>query len=183
MTCAEASDCEDGDDCTTDRCEADECAATPIPGCLVCGQDGGCDTGCQLGPDTCVAGACRPASGCPDVRVDATAAHGPAGTLVVEALLAESEATRPLKVKARLRLATAEGSERRCRAGKLAAPPARGRMVPGAPLVLDVGLNRRAQRCLEAAGGAGLPVEVTVVVRRARRLVLRRTEMHLWPGA
>lgn len=181
-TCAEDAECEDGNGCTTNACEMAECAATLIPGCLACEQEGDCDTGCRLGPDTCLDGACRAAAGCPDVRVDWAAASGATGAIAVDALLAPGDATRSMKMKARLRIATAVAGERRCRSGKPAASPARGKLVPGAPLVLEVGLNRRAERCLEAAGAAGLPVELTVIVRRGHRLVLRRTEPYVWSG-
>jgi hypothetical protein len=83
-------------------------------------------------------------------------------------------------MKARLRLAEPGASEPRCRAGRRASKPARGKVAADTPLRLEIGLNRRAQRCLETAGAAGLPVELTIMARRGRTLVVRRTEAHVW---
>lgn len=55
--CEVDADCDDGNPCTADRCEADECGSDPPPaGC--CGTNADCDDGNPCNVDRCVDSAC-----------------------------------------------------------------------------------------------------------------------------
>ncbi len=54
--CADAADCDDMDDCTTDACTDGQCSNTAIEGC--CNDDADCDDGDACTDDTCVDSAC-----------------------------------------------------------------------------------------------------------------------------
>src|SRR5439155_488217 len=67
--CTTAADCNDGNACTTDACNAGSCANTPIPGCLPCTNAAQCDDADRCTTDTCATGVCAhaPVTGCPCV--------------------------------------------------------------------------------------------------------------------
>lgn len=59
IACGTAADCDDGDACTTDVCQAAVCINTPIPDCgLTCATSADCDDANACTTDVCQAGSC-----------------------------------------------------------------------------------------------------------------------------
>lgn len=61
--CATDAACDDGSDCTTDRCTGGRCAHDAVPDGTACDAP---EEACRRGPASCVAGACHAPSGCDD---------------------------------------------------------------------------------------------------------------------
>jgi hypothetical protein len=58
IECTTASDCSDGNACTTDTCTAGVCGNATIPACTPCGQASDCNDGNACTTDSCNAGVC-----------------------------------------------------------------------------------------------------------------------------
>src|SRR5438093_1200596 len=56
--CTTAADCDDGNACTTDSCDAGACAYATIADCVPCTTAADCDDGNACTTDSCDAGAC-----------------------------------------------------------------------------------------------------------------------------
>jgi len=78
-------DCNDGNACSTDFCDAGVCNATPIEGCVPCGDDSECNDGQACTTDFCDGGVCNasPIDGCIPCDVDDDCSDGNACTIDV----------------------------------------------------------------------------------------------------
>jgi hypothetical protein len=61
--CLLAGDCDDGNPCTIDVCDAGACESTPISGCTPCTVPGDCDDGNPCTTDACTSGTCSNPAG------------------------------------------------------------------------------------------------------------------------
>lgn len=59
LECVTHVDCDDGDECTADTCEAAVCVHVVVPGCLPCSTDLDCDDDDACTLDACIAGLCE----------------------------------------------------------------------------------------------------------------------------
>ncbi|MCH7564413.1 MAG: hypothetical protein IH968_11380 [Gemmatimonadetes bacterium] len=80
--CFADSDCNDGDVCTTDSCDAGLCNAAAIDGC--CNADADCDDADECTDDVCVDNVCdyTPIDGCSASTGGAPSLCGAAGMIV-----------------------------------------------------------------------------------------------------
>jgi hypothetical protein len=82
--CVEAAQCDDGNPCTADACNAGACARAPIAGCRACGVEADCNDGDACTENECAAdGSCRALEipGCRGCTRDADCDDQSAGTI------------------------------------------------------------------------------------------------------
>jgi hypothetical protein len=174
--CATPAECDDGNGCTLDACEAGQCTHTQEPGCEACNAAEQCASGCRTVPDQCVANRCLIDEACPRVALPPAGPKGADGLAEVTVVL-PAAATGTLKAKVTGTIG-APATGRSCRVGRKVTKKAGAKLRGAGTTVLQVRLSRLGKKCLAAAGA--LPIRLAISIRAKKTTVTELSIDRTW---